>query len=92
MQFKFAHLRQPSKAGEPLDFAIFGARSPTGLDPDNQVLLDQLTTRARAKGLKVDRSALAYTSDGQLRFFGSAEVVEYLSASGLPPWTHYMEA
>ena len=88
MQINLAHLRERSTTGTPIDFAVFDARSNSGTQSDNSRLLDQLTTKARGAGLKVDQAALAYSENGRIRFFGSKHLVENLSRSGVPGWTH----
>jgi hypothetical protein len=91
MRVNFAHLRERAQSGGWIDFAVFDARSTSGTSVDNSHLLAQLTTRARASKLRVDQAALAFTSDGRVRFFGSTSLVEYLSRNGLPGWTHHIE-
>lgn len=88
MQINFAHLRQPAVSGGWVNFAVFDARSSSGTTSTNSVLLGQLTARARANQLRVDQSALALSSGGRLQFYGSKPLVEFLSRSGLPRWTH----
>ncbi|MFG6417356.1 hypothetical protein ACG02S_26035 [Roseateles sp. DC23W] len=88
MQINFAHLRQPAVSGGWVNFAVFDARSSSNTSSANDVLLDQLTTRARANRLQIDQSALAYREGGRIRFYGSKHLVEFLSRSGLPNWTH----
>lgn len=88
MQINFAHLRQPAVSGGWVNFVVFDARSSSGTTGANGELLEQLTARARANNLQVDQSALAYSSGGRVQFFGSKHLVEFLSRSGLPRWTH----
>lgn len=88
MQINFAHLRQPAVSGGWVNFAVFDARSSSGTSSANSALLEQLTDQARANRLRVDQSALAYSEGGRIRFFGSKHLVEFLSRSGLPRWTH----
>lgn len=92
MKVNLAHLRERARSGGWINFAVFDARSSSGARDDNAELLAQLTTRARAANLRVDQSALAFMSGGQVQFFGSPPLVEYLSKSGLPNWTHTIEA
>jgi hypothetical protein len=68
MRVSLAHLREPSTSGGWIDFAVFDAKSNNG---SNAELLAALTTRARASGLKIDQSALAYVEGGRLIFHGS---------------------
>lgn len=91
MKINLAHIRERSTSGNWIDFVVFDARSSSGSDSDNATLLIQLTTKARASGLKVDQSALAYAYGGDIRFYGTKSLVDYLSSSGLPPWTHEID-
>lgn len=68
-----------------MDFIVFDAKSTIN---KNNELLAQLTNKARASGLKVDKSALAYSKNNQLEFYGTTDLVNYLAKSGLPEWTH----
>lgn len=88
MKFNFAHIRQPSTSGGQIDFAVFEARSTSGSDSANSQVLADLTFKARQGGLKIDQSALAFNEQGRLKFFGTKNLVDYLSKSGLPQWTH----
>lgn len=92
MQINLAHLRDHSTSGGYIDFAVFDARSASGSDSDNAALLHQLTMKARRSGLKIDKSALAYMQNGNLTFYGTKDLVEYLSRSGVPHWTHTIAA
>lgn len=88
MRISFAHLRERARAGGWVNFVVFGAQSNSGSREDNAQLLAELTAKARANSLKVDQSALAFRSGGRLQFFGSPPLVDFLSKSGLPGWTH----
>jgi len=88
MQINFAHLRQQAVSGGWVNFAVFDARSSSGTESANRELLAQLTARARANQLRVDQSALAFSSGGRILFFGSKHLVDFLSRSGVPRWTH----
>lgn len=92
MQIDLAHLRERSTSGSPIDFAVFAARSNSGGQADNDHLLMQLTFKARAAGLKVDQAALVYRENGRTKFFGSKNLVDYLSKRGVPRWTHKIDA
>lgn len=92
MKVNLAHLRERARSGGWINFAIFEARSSSGTRDDNARLLAQLTAKARTASLQVDQSALAFMSGGRVQFFGSPPLVEYLSKSGLPGWTHTIEA
>lgn len=88
MRVSLAHLRERSTSGGWIDFAVFGAKSTTG---SNDELLASLTIRARASGLKIDQSALAYIEGGRPKFYGSKPLVDLLSRNGVPKWTHEIE-
>jgi len=92
MKVNIAHLRERARNGGWINFAVFEAKSSSGARDDNAQLLAQLTARARRANLQVDQSALAFMSGGRVQFFGSPPLVEYLSKSGLPGWTHTIEA
>ncbi|WP_230942127.1 hypothetical protein [Burkholderia cepacia] len=90
MRINFAHLRERAQNGGWINFAVFDARSNSGSDSDNAILLSQLTAQARANSLKIDQSALVYSSGRRVIFYGSPTLVEFLSKSGVPRWTHHM--
>ena len=90
MKVNFAHLREHARNGGWVNFAVFEARSSSGTRHDNAKLLAQLTAKVRATH-KVDQSALAFMSGGRVQFFGSPPLVDYLSNSGLPGWTHTLD-
>lgn len=85
MKIKFAHLRERSTSGGYIDFAVFDAKSTNG---DNDGILYRLTQAARAAGLKVDQSALAFESGGRINFYGDKNLVSHLSKGWIPHWTH----
>ncbi|WP_313509067.1 hypothetical protein [Stenotrophomonas geniculata] len=85
MKINLAHLRERSTSGGWIDFVVFDAKSTNG---DNEGLLAHLTDEAIRSGLSVDQSALAYRQNGRIQFFGSKNLVAYLSKSGVPRWTH----
>ena len=91
MRINFAHLRERSTSGGWISFAVFDARSSSGLESDNADLLAELTGQARGAGYKIDQSALAYSEQGQIRFYGTKNLVDYLSKSWRPQWTHYID-
>ena len=92
MRVNVAHIRERAQSGGWIDFAVFDARASSGARDDNARLLAQLTARARGSNLRVDQSALAYSAAGRIEFFGSPPLVDYLSKSGLPGWTHTIDA
>lgn len=92
MRVNVAHIRERAQSGGWIDFAVFDARASSSRRDDNARLLAQLTARARRSNLRVDQSALAYSAGGRVQFFGSPPLVDYLSKSGLPGWTHTIDA
>jgi len=91
MRINFAHIRERSTSGGWIDFAVFEAKSVSGTDQANGEVLARLTAKAERAGYKIDQSALAFSQNGQIRFFGNTKLVEYLSHAGVPTWTHYIE-
>ena len=92
MKFNFAHIRERSTSGGAIDFTVFDARSTSGSDSANAQVLSDLTTKTRLAGHKIDQSALAFTEHGCVKFYGTKNLVDYLSKNGLPQWTHSLNA
>lgn len=88
MKINMAYLKGRSTSGGWINFAVFDAKSTNG---DNDGLLHQLTQAARAVGLQVDQSALAYKSGGRIQFYGDKSLVAFLSKSWVPQWTHKID-
>jgi hypothetical protein len=88
MQINFAHLREPSTNGGWVNFAVFDAHATSSGDTANAQVLAQLTTKTRMAGYLVDQSALAFNENGRLKFYGSKNLVDFLSRSWRPHWTH----
>jgi hypothetical protein len=88
-RINLAHLRDRSTTGGWIDFAVFDAK-PT-ISSERDALLFQLTTAARRSGLKIDKSALAFRENGRNMFYGDRDLTQYLSRSGIPRWTHYVD-
>ena len=91
MRINFAHLRERSTNGADINFIVFEANARNGSDSGRAEVLQDLTMRARRQGLRVDQSELAYSEHGRIRFYGSLNLVNYLSRSVVPLWTHSME-
>jgi hypothetical protein len=91
MKINLAHLRERSTSGGWINFAVFDAKSTSGTDSGNNTLLSQLEHKARAAGLRVDQSALAFMQNGRIEFYGNKNLVSYLSGSGVPQWTHTID-
>ena len=93
IKINLAHIRERAQSGGGwVNFAVFDARSSSGARDDNARLLAQPTAKARGANLRVDQSALAFMSGSRLQFYGSPPLVNYLSESGLPGWTHSIDA
>lgn len=88
MQINVAHLRERSTTGGWINFAVFEARSTSGGESSNAQALAQLTSKARMAGLRVDQSAIAFTENGRVKFYGTKNLVDYLSQGWFPNWTH----
>ena len=88
MKINMAHLRERSRTGGYINFAVFDAKSTSN---NNRELLHQLTQKAHANGLKVDQSALAYNENGRTKFFGDKNLVDYLSNDFYNQWTHTLD-
>lgn len=91
MKINFAHLRDKSTTGGWIDFVVFDAHSVANTDSANDKLLQDLTSLARSNGLKVDKSALAFARSGRIYFYGSPDLVKYLSDNFTGRWTHTLE-
>jgi alanine-alpha-ketoisovalerate/valine-pyruvate aminotransferase len=84
MQIRAAHLRH-----QGIDFAVFGADALTHFNGDRADLLNRLVANARADlGWRIEEAALAFMEGGQVRFYGTPDLVKFLLSSGLPAWTH----
>lgn len=88
MKINMAHLRERSTMGGYINFVVFDAKSTSN---NNSELLHQLTQKARANGLQVDQSALAYQENGRVKFFGNKNLVGYLSNNFSNQWTHTLD-
>ena len=86
MRIDVAHLRD-----QGIDFAVFNADATNHSDTARQTLLSQLILKARRNHLKVDKAALAFEESGQIKFFGTPDLVQYLASRGVPRWTHTMD-
>lgn len=87
MRIQLAHLRD-----QGINFAVFAADAPSRLNSDRNDVLGNLTSKAEAAGLRVDKAALAFTEHGRLTFYGTPDLVRYLSQRGVPRWTHWIVA
>lgn len=83
MTIDLAHLRH-----QGIDFAVFAADARSGTDRGRDELLRDLVFAARQRGLKVDKAALAFRHGARVRFYGTPDLVRFLSSMGVPRWTH----
>lgn len=90
MQINFAHMRERATNGSWINFAVFETRATVNSESANAQALAQLTAKARRAGYQVDQSALAFTENGNVRYYGSKNLVNYLVNSWMPHWTHTM--
>jgi hypothetical protein len=86
MTIKFAHLREGN-----ISFAVFDADARSGRDADRSELLAELTARARASSLRIDKAALAYRKGRGVEYFGTPDLVKYLATRAVTRWTHRIE-
>ena len=87
MNIRLAHLRD-----QGIDFAVFDADATSHIASDRAEVLEELISIAKQNGLKVDKAALAYRRGGRTEFFGTPDLVRYLSNRGVPRWTHVLNA
>lgn len=82
-KIKVAHLR-----AQGIHFVVFAADSPSRTNHDRAALLADLANRARHEGFRIDKAALAFTEHGRPTFYGTPDLVRYLSTHGVGRWTH----
>jgi len=83
MKIRLAHIRT-----QGIDFAVFGADAASHLNRDRESLLTELISMARMKGLKVDKAALAFQQGVRTSYYGTPDLVRFLSKNGVRRWTH----
>jgi hypothetical protein len=86
MRIEMAHLRD-----QGIDFAVFNADATNHSDSGRQTLLSQLIVTARRNRVKVDKAALAFEEFGEIKFFGTPDLVQYLASRGVPRCTHTLD-
>lgn len=82
-----AHLRV-----DDIDFAVFEADARSRMERDRAHLLARLTEQARANGLRIQKSALAFQENGELRFYGTPDLVAFLVNNPYVKWTHRLSS
>lgn len=86
MRIEMAHLRT-----QGIDFAVFAADAGDRTNASRQRLLGQLVAQARGNNLRVDKAALAFQERGRTTYYGTPDLVRYLSSSGVARWTHTLD-
>lgn len=80
-----AHLRE-----QGINFVVFDADARSRTKAGRSRLLRELTFAAKQQGLRVEKSALAFSEHGQPTFFGTPDLVRFLKNCGVPRWTHQL--
>ncbi|MGA1742360.1 MAG: hypothetical protein ACO4AC_09410 [Pseudohongiellaceae bacterium] len=92
MKINVGHFRQETSDGDFIDFAVFSAKSESGTEKDNLELLNYLVRETvKQKNLKIDRAALVFDKGEEIRFYGSQDLVKFLSKHGFPKWNVVLE-
>jgi hypothetical protein len=87
MQIRVAHLKERSATGGWIHFAVFATDAVDTSNAGRSRLLAQLTAQA-GRELHIDQAALAFQEHGRTKYFGSSNLVDYLSKNGVSHWTH----
>ena len=91
MNINLAHVRERSVHGGWINFVVFEADATDRTASGRARVLAGLTLKARANRLKVDQAAIAFVENGKIHFYGDPNLVDYLSKSGVPRWTHKLD-
>lgn len=86
MRIEMAHLR-----AQGTSFAVFAADANDRTSAGRQRLLGLLVAKARRNNLRVDKAALAFEEAGRTTYFGTPDLVRYLSSTGVGRWTHALD-
>ncbi len=86
VKINLAHVRI-----QGINCAIFDANARVGTDSERARVLADLTARARLTGLRVEKSALAFSEAGSLRFYGTRDLVNYLAKQPFVRWTYTLD-
>ena len=86
MHIEMAHLQT-----QGISFAVFNADANDRTNASRQRLLGRLVAKARGNNLRVDKAALAFQEAGRTTYFGTPDLVRYLSSSGVGRWTHTLD-
>ena len=86
MRIEMAHLRV-----QGINFAVFKADAKDHTKAGRQQLLGELVAEARRNNLRVDKAALVFSEAGRTTYFGTPDLVKYLSSHGVGRWTHTLE-
>jgi len=82
MKINMAHIRHKSTSGTPIDFAVFDAKPHSTDSASLDKVLNELVVKAKANDLKIDQAALVYKQNNQIKFWGSKNLVDFLSKNG----------
>lgn len=87
MRINVAHLRD-----QGIDFLVFDADATSRFASDRAEVLQDLKRRANIAGLRAQKAALAFTEGGRPTFYGTRDLVDYLSARpSAIRWTHTLD-
>lgn len=86
MRIDMAHLQ-----AQGISFAVFAADANDRTSAGRQRLLGLLVAKARRNSLRVDKAALAFQEAGRTTYFGTPDLVRYLSSTGVRRWTHAID-
>lgn len=86
MGIRLAHLQT-----QGINFAVFAADATGHTDAARGDLLADLTRRARAAGLRINKAALAYAEGSRTMYYGTPDLVRYLANTGVTRWTHTLD-
>ena len=83
MRIEMAHIQE-----QGINFAVFNADATNHTDAGRQALLGRLIIAAQRNRLRVEKAALAFEEGGQIKYFGTPDLVRFLAPRGVPRWTH----
>ena len=83
MTIQVAHLQD-----QGINFAVFRADARSKNGAARSAVLIQLTELAKDNGLRIEKSALCFAENGSTKFYGTPDLVKYLSNMGVWNWTH----
>jgi hypothetical protein len=75
-----------------ISFLVFNADARAKNNQAREQLLVELTNVANQCGLRANKAALCYSEGARVHYFGTSDLVKYLSKRGVPRWTHSIDA